>query len=157
VLPGLVGVALIAVLDAVVEMEIRRGAQAFVIEAGQAEAFLQIFFERMERFELRGEGGRGPATGTFPEHLKATIHQQTDFIAEHEARFIDVRVLSGAIFNDRADAITQDLGLAGAGGTGAEAKLAQTIQALGEGRFVNFFSAKEHALTIMPECGFLRR
>ncbi len=40
VFPGLVGVALIAVLDSIVEMQIGRCAQAFVIEAGQAEAFL---------------------------------------------------------------------------------------------------------------------
>src|ERR1700722_11001295 len=40
VIPRLVAVALIAVLDAVVKMQIRGRAQAFVIKTRQAEAFL---------------------------------------------------------------------------------------------------------------------
>ncbi len=40
VFPGLVGVALIAVLNAVVQVKVGGGAQTFVVEAGQAEAFL---------------------------------------------------------------------------------------------------------------------
>ena len=81
--PGFVSIAFIAVLNTVVHVKFGRGAQTFVVETGQAEAFLQIFFEGVQRFELRGESRRGAATGTFPEHLKTAILQETDFITEH--------------------------------------------------------------------------
>src|SRR5580704_7020338 len=106
---------------------------------------------------MRGKGGRRPSAGTFPEHLKTAIDQQADFVAEYKAGFVDARVLTGAVLNDRADAIANDLRLAWSGGTGAEAQLSEAVDSFGEGELVKFLSAKEHALTIMPECGFSRR
>ncbi len=139
-------------LDAVVHMKVGGGAQTFVIQAGQAEAFLQVFFEGVKRFELCGLSGRGPAAGTFPKHLKTAILQQADFITEHQAGFVHVWMLTGAIFDNGSDAIAEDLGFGWSGGTGAEAELPQAIDAFGKSRVVTFLSAEEHALTIMPEC-----
>lgn len=122
VVPGVVRIACVAVLHAIVQVKIGRSSQAFVIEAGQAEAFLEIFLEGMERFEVGGERGRGAACGRSPEHLEAAVHQQSDFIAEHEAGLVHARVLAGAIFDDGSDAIASDLSFTRAGWAGAEAQ-----------------------------------
>ena len=62
-------------------------------------------------------------------------------------------MLPGAIFNDGADAIANDLGLSRSGWTGAEAQFSQAVDAFGKSELVKFFPAKEHVLTIMPDCG----
>ena len=63
-------------------------------------------------------------------------------------------MLTGAVLNDCADAVANDLRLARSGGAGAEAQFSQPVDSLGESEFVRFLSAEEHVLTIMPECGF---
>jgi uncharacterized protein (TIGR00369 family) len=65
-------------------------------------------------------------------------------------------MLPGAIFNDGADAIANDLGLSRSGWTGAKTQFPQAVDALCKGKLVKFFPAKEHVLTIMPECGLGR-
>src|ERR1700722_3456241 len=99
---------------------------------------------------MSGERRCGPAAGRSPKHLKATVHQQSDFVAEHEASLVDTRMLAGAIFDDGSNSVASNLGLARSGGTGAEAKFPQAIQALREGGFVKFLAAEEHVVTIMP-------
>jgi hypothetical protein len=48
VVPGFWGWGFIAVLYAVVEVQVGSGSQALVVEAGEAEGFFQIFFKVMQ-------------------------------------------------------------------------------------------------------------
>src|SRR5580658_7379547 len=105
----------------------------------------------MERFEVGGESRRGPAAGRSPEHLIAAVHQESDFVAEHEAGLVDSGVLAGAIFDHGSNSVASDLRLARSSGTGAESKLSKSVDAFGEGGLVKFLSAEEHVVTIMPE------
>jgi hypothetical protein len=48
VVPGFWGWGFIAVLYAVVEVQVGSGSQALVVEAGEAEGFFQIFLKVMQ-------------------------------------------------------------------------------------------------------------
>lgn len=132
-------------------MKIGSGAETFVVEAREIETFLEILFERVQRFELGRECGCGAAARSAPEHLISAIDQETDLIAEHQAGFVDVRMLIGPIFDDGANAVAEHLRFARSSGTGAETQFAQSFDAFAKARFVTFLSAEEHSLTIMPE------
>jgi len=97
--------SLIAILDAIVKMQVRGGAQALVVQARQAETFLQILLEVVQRLELgcvRRHLLRGRRS---PEHLIAAIYQERDFVADQQAGFVDVWMLSGAVFDDGRNSI----------------------------------------------------
>src|SRR5271163_1582371 len=81
---GALGSRFVPVFDAVVMVGLAHRAQRFVVQAGQAEAFLQFFGELLQGLEMVGSG-RDFGLGGFQKLLIATVDQLRDLAADHVA------------------------------------------------------------------------
>ena len=86
-------------------MQIGSGTQSLVVQAGEPEAFLQIFLEAVQSSQLDRLRGSLSARGRAPEHLVTGIHQKSDLLADDESGAIDMRAMAAPIFNDGSDSV----------------------------------------------------
>src|SRR6202162_1874152 len=142
-------------LHAIVKMQIRSRAQALVVKARQAQAFLQILFEVVEAFQLGCLRWHALATRSSPKHLVTGVHQQTDLIADHEACAIDMRPLARPVFDDRADSVTAHARVTLVQKIHGKSKTLQTLEALFESRLARRFSTEEHVTYYNARVPFL--
>src|SRR6266852_4255545 len=68
-IPGVDRRAAIAILDAVIEMLVGRGAERKIVEAGQAQSLSQILVESVQRLQVACERRRLAARRSPQEHL----------------------------------------------------------------------------------------
>lgn len=70
-----------AAFDAVVDVDVRRGAEAFVVEGQGTGRFFQLFRELVDRTEVVGGSGNLEAAG-LKELLVAAVEYPGDFAVE---------------------------------------------------------------------------
>src|ERR1700676_3467294 len=148
-------VACIAMLHAIVEMQIRSRPQALVVKARQAQALLQVFLESVEVLQLGCLRRYLPPARSFPEHLITGVHQQSDLVADYESGAIHVGSLGRPIFHDGADSVAAHARVARIHKIRGEAQRLQVFETFGKGKLTRRLSAEEHVTYYNARVPFL--
>ena len=77
--PGPLGHALVTVLHAIVLIKSRNRTEGFVVKAGLAERFFEVFLEIVKRAQVGSEGRLPFAAGRLKKLLETTVNQHSDF------------------------------------------------------------------------------
>ena len=133
----------VPILYTVVEMIVGGSPERQVVQAGQAQAFAQVFVECVEFLKLLGQRGNLFSRRSPQEHLIAAAYQIRDLGPNQHPGLPDLDLTFTQILKHRTAAITRDQ-CTRALPLDFKTELFQVAEALVKGPLMRLLVAKEH-------------
>ena len=107
--PLTLGHTLVPILHAVVLVESRDRTEGLVVQASQAERFVEVFLEIVKGAQVGGEGRSSLAAGRLKKLLVTTVDQGADFAVHDDAGGFDHADFAIRQLQSRRAAVAADL------------------------------------------------